>query len=48
VSPQPDARLLRLKEELDDHARIARFLGLDFERPIRSLEPGYARWCRYR
>jgi Sulfatase-modifying factor enzyme 1/NACHT domain len=41
VSPQLDARLLRLKEELDDHARIARFLGLDFERPIRSLGDGY-------
>jgi hypothetical protein len=41
VSPQLDARLLRLKEELDDHARIARYLGLDFERPIRSLGDGY-------
>lgn len=36
-----DARLLRLKTELDDHARIARYLGLDFERPIQSLGDGY-------
>ena len=36
-----DARLLRLKAELDDHARIARYLGLDFDRPIRSLADGY-------
>jgi len=32
-----DTRLLRLKAELDDHARIARHLGLDFERQIQSL-----------
>ena len=36
-----DSRLLRLKAELEDHARIARYLGLDFERPIRSLGDGY-------
>jgi formylglycine-generating enzyme required for sulfatase activity len=36
-----DTRLLRLKTELDDHARIARYLGLDFERPIQSLGDGY-------
>ena len=36
-----DSRLLRLKAELDDHARIARYLGLDFERPIQSLGDGY-------
>ena len=36
-----DARLLRLKTELDDHSRIARYLGLDFERPIQSLGDGY-------
>ena len=40
-----DTRLLRLKAELDDHARIARYLGLDFERPIQSLGDGHAR-CR--
>jgi Sulfatase-modifying factor enzyme 1/NACHT domain len=36
-----DSRLLRLKAELDDHARIARYLGLDFELPIKSLGDGY-------
>lgn len=36
-----DLRLQRLKDELDDHSRIARHLGLDFERPIRSLGDGY-------
>ena len=36
-----DVRLLRLKTELDDHSRIARYLGLDFERPIQSLGDGY-------
>ena len=36
-----DTRLLRLKAELDGHARIARYLDLDFERPIRSLADGY-------
>ena len=41
MSGELDARLLRLKTELDDHARIARYLGLDFERPIQSLSDGY-------
>ncbi len=41
MSTQLDTRLERLKAELDDHARIARYLGLDFERPIRSLGDGY-------
>jgi len=41
VSAVPDTRLLRLKEELDDHARIARHLGLDLDRPVRSLADGY-------
>jgi energy-coupling factor transporter ATP-binding protein EcfA2 len=41
VSPELDARLLRLKNELGDHERIARYLGLDFERPIQSLGDGY-------
>ena len=36
-----DTRLQRLKTELADHVRIARYLGLDFERPIRSLDDGY-------
>jgi formylglycine-generating enzyme required for sulfatase activity len=36
-----DDRLQRLKEELDDHSRIARHLGLDLERPVRSLGDGY-------
>ena len=36
-----DDRLQRLKGELDDHARIPRHLGLDLERPIRSLGDGY-------
>jgi Sulfatase-modifying factor enzyme 1 len=41
MNPALDARLLRLKAELEDHARIARYLGLDFERPIQSLDDGY-------
>ncbi|WP_069163428.1 SUMF1/EgtB/PvdO family nonheme iron enzyme [Nocardia altamirensis] len=41
MSPALDSRLQRLKAELNDHARIARHLGLDFERPIRSLGDGY-------
>ena len=41
VSPALDPRLLRLKAELDDHSRVARYLGLDFERPVRSLADGY-------
>jgi energy-coupling factor transporter ATP-binding protein EcfA2 len=41
VTAALDERLLRLKSELDDHSRVARYLGLDFERPIRSLADGY-------
>lgn len=41
VSIELDNRLSQLKNELDDHSRIARHLGLDFERPIRSLGDGY-------
>ena len=41
MSPEVDARLARLKTELDDHAQIAHYLGLDFERPIRSIGDGY-------
>jgi hypothetical protein len=36
-----DTRLLGLKAELDQYARVARYLGLDFERPILSLADGY-------
>src|SRR5215472_1409769 len=36
-----DTRLLGLKGELDQYARVARYLGLDFERPILSLADGY-------
>ena len=36
-----DDRLRRLRTELDGHGRIARHLGLDFERPVRSLGDGY-------
>ncbi len=41
MTAELDTRLVRLKSELDDHSRIARHLGLDFERPIRSLGDGY-------
>jgi len=41
MSAELDTRLVRLKTELDDHARIARYLGLNFERPIQSLGDGY-------
>lgn len=41
MSGELDARLLSLKAELDDHSRIAHYLGLDFERPIQSLGDGY-------
>ncbi|MFC0862545.1 SUMF1/EgtB/PvdO family nonheme iron enzyme [Sphaerimonospora cavernae] len=41
MSVELDTRLHQLRNELDDHARIARHLGLDFERPIRSLGDGY-------
>jgi hypothetical protein len=36
-----DERLATLQGELAEHARIARHLGLDFERPVRSLGDGY-------
>ncbi|MFH9815949.1 SUMF1/EgtB/PvdO family nonheme iron enzyme [Streptomyces sp. NPDC017230] len=36
-----DERLRRLRTELDDHTRIADRLGLDLERPLRSLNDGY-------
>ncbi|MFJ9028069.1 SUMF1/EgtB/PvdO family nonheme iron enzyme [Streptomyces sp. NPDC102274] len=36
-----DERLQRLRSELDDHSRIADRLGLDLERPLRSLNDGY-------
>ena len=36
-----DQRLSRLRSELDDHNRIAERLGLDLERPLRSLSDGY-------
>ncbi|GGU90042.1 hypothetical protein GCM10010182_00610 [Actinomadura cremea] len=41
MSADLDTRLNRLKDELEDHSRIASHLGLDFERPIRSLGDGY-------
>jgi hypothetical protein len=41
LTPTSDTRLLRLKAELGDHSRVAAYLGLDFERPIRSLADGY-------
>jgi energy-coupling factor transporter ATP-binding protein EcfA2 len=41
MSPALDTRLARLQAELDDHSRIGRYLGLDLERPIRSLGDGY-------
>ena len=36
-----DSRLLGLQGELDEHARVARYLGLDLARPVRSLADGY-------
>jgi Sulfatase-modifying factor enzyme 1/NACHT domain len=36
-----DERLQRLQGELNDHERIGRHLGLDFQRPIQSLGDGY-------
>ncbi|MEW1722332.1 SUMF1/EgtB/PvdO family nonheme iron enzyme [Streptomyces sp. NPDC093109] len=41
MSAVVDERLRRLRGELDDHARIADRLGLDLERPLRSLNDGY-------
>ncbi|MFF3445286.1 SUMF1/EgtB/PvdO family nonheme iron enzyme [Streptosporangium sp. NPDC002721] len=40
-SVELDSRLYQLRNELDDHSRVARHLGLDFERPIKSLGDGY-------
>lgn len=36
-----DERLRRLRSELNDHTRLAEHLGLDLERPLRSLHDGY-------
>ncbi|BDH03612.1 SUMF1/EgtB/PvdO family nonheme iron enzyme [Streptomyces seoulensis] len=41
MSTVVDKRLRRLRRELDDHSRIADRLGLDLERPLRSLNDGY-------
>ncbi|MGW4793151.1 SUMF1/EgtB/PvdO family nonheme iron enzyme [Nonomuraea sp. NPDC004297] len=41
MSIELDNRLSQLKNELNDHSRVATYLGLDFERPIRSLGDGY-------
>ncbi|MEV6151262.1 SUMF1/EgtB/PvdO family nonheme iron enzyme [Nonomuraea sp. NPDC052129] len=41
MSIELDNRLFQLRNELDDHSRVARYLGLDFERPIKSLGDGY-------
>ncbi|MEU7380093.1 SUMF1/EgtB/PvdO family nonheme iron enzyme [Streptomyces sp. NPDC042207] len=41
MSTVVDERLRRLRGELDDHTRIADRLGLDLERPLRSLNDGY-------
>ncbi|MFJ3143621.1 SUMF1/EgtB/PvdO family nonheme iron enzyme [Streptomyces halstedii] len=41
MSTVVDERLRRLRSELDDHSRIADHLGLDLERPLRSLDDGY-------
>ncbi|MFF7189836.1 SUMF1/EgtB/PvdO family nonheme iron enzyme [Streptomyces sp. NPDC008222] len=41
MSAVVDERLRRLRSELDDHSRIADRLGLDLERPLRSLNDGY-------
>lgn len=41
MSAPVDARLQRLRSELDDHTRLAERLGLDLERPLRSLSDGY-------
>jgi len=37
----PDIGLRQLKAELDDHARIARYLGVDFQQAVRALGDGY-------
>jgi Sulfatase-modifying factor enzyme 1/NACHT domain len=36
-----DTRLLALQAELNEHARTADYLGVDLQRPIRSLADGY-------
>lgn len=36
-----DERLRRLRSELDDHSQVAEHLGIDLERPLRSLGDGY-------
>ncbi|WP_166029413.1 SUMF1/EgtB/PvdO family nonheme iron enzyme [Streptomyces chilikensis] len=41
MSTVVDERLRRLRTELDDHSRLAERLGLDLERPLRSLHDGY-------
>ncbi|MEU6521737.1 SUMF1/EgtB/PvdO family nonheme iron enzyme [Streptomyces sp. NPDC046924] len=41
MSSVVDERLRRLRKELDDHTRVADRLGLDLERPLRSLNDGY-------
>src|SRR5579859_2712559 len=37
----PDPRLDQLKAELGDHARVERYLGVDFQRAVRALADGY-------
>ena len=41
MSTMVDERLRRLRGELNDHSRIADRLGLDLERPLRSLNDGF-------
>ena len=41
MSTVVDERLRCLRSELDDHSRLADRLGLDLERPLRSLNDGY-------
>jgi len=41
VTAPVDQRLRRLQHELDDHSRVAERLGIDLERPLRSLDDGY-------
>ena len=41
MSIELDTRLFQLRNELGDHSRVARHLGLDFDRPIKSLGDGY-------
>ncbi|MFI0423209.1 SUMF1/EgtB/PvdO family nonheme iron enzyme [Spongiactinospora sp. 9N601] len=41
MSVEFDGRLHQLRNELDDHSRVARHLGLDLERPIKSIGDGY-------